>query len=375
MLAIGLMSGTSLDGVDAVLCEITGVDASTKIKQLDFLIHPMPLDLKAEIREVCLDEAPGTRRITSLNFRLGKLFSEAVQHLLQRNRLKPEAVAFIASHGQTIYHLPHPLGSEMASTLQIGEAAVIAYETRIQVIDDFRVMDMAAGGEGAPLVPFSESVLYAQPGKIIALQNIGGIANITLLRDSGVLAFDTGPGNMMIDEAMLRFFALPYDDGGQTAAHGKVNQSLFSELCTHPFLKRQPPRSSGREEFGPAFVRELLYRYPDVKGEDVIATFTRFTAYGIADSLKLIQVEPDRLIVGGGGAHNTTLLKELKAFLPKTEVLIQEDLGYTSDAKEAIAFVILGNQTLHRRPSNVPSATGAKQAVILGKITPVPFAD
>lgn len=373
MLAIGLMSGTSLDGIDAVLCDIKGFGQDTEVKQLDFLILPMPQDVKEEIRLVCLDQVATTRHICSLNFKLGKCFAQAVNLLLERNHLDPEHVGFIASHGQTIYHLPHPESGEEASTLQIGEAAVIAYETKIQVIDDFRVMDIAAGGEGAPLVPYSESVLYAQKGKTIGLQNIGGIGNITILNDDSILAFDTGPGNMMIDEAMHSLFARSYDANGDTASIGKIHYELFSELCDHPYLKLMPPKSTGREAFGQAYVQNLLEKYHGIKAEDIIATFTRFTAFCIYDSIKSI-AKLDRLIIGGGGAHNACLIKDIQSYFPETEVLRQEDLGYSSDAKEAIAFVILGNQTLHRQPSNVPSATGAKSLVILGKITPVPTA-
>lgn len=372
MLAIGIMSGTSLDGVDVVLCTIQGVDESTQVKQLDYLCLPMPQAIKASIRSVCLNEGSNTQAVSQLNFDLGQLFADAVKELLTRNNLKAKDVSFIASHGQTIYHEPHPLSGH-AHTLQIGEAAVIAYQTGIQVIDDFRVMDVAAGGEGAPLVPFSERILYGNQNEVIALQNMGGIGNITVLSPQSTLAFDTGPGNMMMDEVMLRFFQKPYDDDGKMALLGEVNKDLLNHLLTHPFIHQAAPKSTGREDFGSQFVDEIIAKFPHIEAKDLLRTFTRFSAECVREAFTLLPQKPTRLIVGGGGAHNTCLMSDLKECLLPCEVLTQEDLGYSSDAKEALAFVILGNQTLHHRPSNVPSATGAKKAVILGKITPIPF--
>lgn len=372
MLAIGIMSGTSLDGVDAVLCTLEGVDETTQIKQLDYLCLPMPESIKTSIRSVCLNDHPNTQAISQLNFDLGQLFADAVKELLVRNKLKAQDVAFIASHGQTIYHEPHPKSGH-PHTLQIGEAAIIAYQTGIQVIDDFRVMDIAAGGEGAPLVPFSERILYGNQNEVIALQNMGGIGNITILSPQSTLAFDTGPGNMMMDEVMLRYFHQPYDVEGKTASLGEVNRDLLSYLLTHPFIHQAAPKSTGREQFGPQYVDEIVSKFPHISAQDLLRTFTRYSAECVREAFLLLPQKPTRLIVGGGGAHNTCLVHDLKDCLNPCDVLTQEDLGFSSDAKEALAFVILGNQTLHHRPSNVPSATGAKKAVILGKITPIPY--
>lgn len=371
MLAIGLMSGTSLDGVDVVLCEITGVDETTQLKQLDYRCIPMPQELKNSIRSVCLNQGT-TQRISALNFDLGVVFADAVKQILAKNHLEPKEVSFIASHGQTLYHEPHPLSGH-PHTLQVGEAAVIAYQTGIQVIDDFRVMDVAAGGEGAPLVPFSERILYGQTNEILALQNMGGIGNITILGPNSTLAFDTGPGNMVIDEVMQRFFHKPYDEQGSTARLGQINPVVLSYLLSHPFIQQAAPKSTGREQFGPAYVDELIHSFPNVKPHDLLRTVTRFSAECVKEAFKSLPNQPTRLIVGGGGAHNACLVDDLKDCLPQCSILTQEDYGFSSDAKEALAFVVLGNQTLHHRPSNVPSATGAKQAVVLGKLTPIPF--
>ncbi len=373
MLAIGLMSGTSLDGVDCVLCEIEGVDESTQLKQLDFLTMPFEKDLKEKLLNLLSTHQTSTRFISSLNFELGHFFAKATLKLIKKNHCDPKDIAYIASHGQTIYHLPHPELGEFASTLQLGEAAVIAYETQIKVISDFRVMDMAAGGQGAPLVPFSEKILFGQNHEKTGLLNLGGIGNITLLIDDNVIAFDTGPANMMIDEAMRILYEKEYDKDGLMASRGKIHDDLLSELKNHPYLNLSFPKSTGREDFGAFYVRNLFSKFFYVKSEDVIRTFTYFSSYCVAKSLLDLNVSLDRLIVSGGGAHNPVIFQDLKDLCPTKSVLTQEDLGFSSDAKEAIAFVILGNQTLHQRPSNVPSATGALKNVVLGKITTIPY--
>lgn len=374
MLAIGLMSGTSLDGIDAVLCEVEGYGKTTKIKQRYFNTYPLSEELRDRIRIACKDQNSSTRLICSLNFEIGEAFAQAVASLLKECNLKGEDVAFVASHGQTVYHLPHGDAHEMNSTLQIGEPSLIAYRNGIQVISDFRVMDMAAGGEGAPLVPYSEEILYREEGKVVALQNIGGIGNVTLLNEEGIVAFDTGPGNMMIDEAMKYYFDKPYDENGDTAAKGKICEELYQMLINHPYLDMEPPKSTGREMFGEEFVHEIFKRFAHVAGEDIVATFTKFTAYCIADSYhRFLKELPYRVIVGGGGAHNAILMHHISEMLQECEVVTQEAMGFSSDAKEAIAFVVMGNETYHGKPSNVPSATGAKQCVVLGKITPKPW--
>ena len=376
MLAIGLMSGTSLDGVDTVLCEISGSLDQLDLKQLDFMTYPIEKDVKDRIRKVIHGKNITTQLICSLNFELGQVFSRAVKTMLDKHGLKGEDVRFVANHGQTLYHLPKASHPHVPSTLQMGEAAIIAYDNHIDVIDDFRVMDMAAKGEGAPLVPFSEMLLYRKANEVVALQNIGGISNVTILDNEHVQAFDCGPGNMMIDEAMRHFFGLPYDANGACAASDSIDETLFNELIQHPYLDRKPPKSTGREDFGEAFVLDIIQRYPSLSAEQIVSTFTSFTAYSIADSIqRFSHAMPTSLIVGGGGAYNAELMRRIQNLLPNVDVKTQEAYGYSSEAKEAIAFVILGYAFLNRVPANVPSATGAKDLVILGKLTPNPFKD
>lgn len=375
MYAIGLMSGTSLDGIDAALCKIDGYGIETNIEFTAFDTYPIPTAICKEIKNACLVQQSNVEQICSLNFKLGKLFSQAVGAICEKAGVACSQIEFVASHGQTIYHIPKTKGNLQASTLQIGEPSIIAFDHNVKVLSDFRVMDMAAGGEGAPLVPYSEFILYSDKEKSRALQNIGGIGNVTILAKGGnleeVVAFDTGPGNMMIDEACQRLLQKKYDEGGEVAALGKIHQGLLEDCLAHPFFAQKPPKSTGREDFGEHYVTSILKNYDDVSAYDVIATFTMFTAKSIAKSYRdyvLPTQEIDELIVGGGGARNATLLRFLQVELPEIKVLKQEDFGYSSDAKEAIAFIILGNETLHHRPSNVPSATGANRSVVLGKL-------
>lgn len=379
MYAIGLMSGTSLDGVDAALVEIHGCGNDTKLELMSFCTVDLKNELKSEIKASCEIETSNVELISSLNFKLGKLFSEAVTTVCQQIQFPIEKLDFVASHGQTIYHIPKRHGDVCASTLQIGEPAVIAYDHNVQVVSNFRVMDMAAGGEGAPLVPYSEYILYRKQDKSVALQNIGGISNVSVIPAGAgiqdVYAFDTGPGNMMIDEACRIFYQKEYDEDGAIGASGRIYQPLLDELLTHPYMKMEPPKSTGREMFGEFYVLDILERYAEVAKEDIIATFTYFTARCISDGFEnfiLSKHFVDELIVGGGGAHNHTLMRHLQDLLPNIKVCRQEDIGLSSDAKEAIAFVILANETLHDKTSNVMRATGAIEYVILGNITPAP---
>lgn len=380
MLAVGLMSGTSLDGVDAVLVDIKGYGLQTEVKVIDFIEYEMPEKIRNKIKEACDEQVSSVDKICSLNFELGSLFSKAVQAVLEKANVKSEQLGFIASHGQTICHLPQNIHSHVASTLQIGEPAIIAYEHNTPVISNFRTMDMASGGQGAPLVPYSEWILYSDKNKNIALQNIGGIGNVTVLNKSldidDIMAFDTGPGNMMINEAMRVLFNQEYDDGGKIAKQGTVIESMLEELMQHPYMHKVPPKSTGREEFGEGYVRELITKYQKHDSHDIVATFTMFTATSMFVHYQkyiLDHMHLDLIVIGGGGAHNETLLRFIKEAFAPIKVCSQEQLGYSSDAKEAIAFALLGNETWHRCAGNVPKATGANKAVILGNITPRPI--
>lgn len=377
MYGIGIMSGTSLDGVDTVLVDIQGYGIDTQIKVIEYLEYPMPDNIRTKIKKACDEKQSHVDLICSLNFEIGYLFVDAVKQLLLKAHLSHEQVDFIASHGQTIYHIPFQKGEYVPSTLQIGEPAILAYELNTQVISNFRVMDMAAKGQGAPLVPYSEYILYSEKGKNIALQNIGGIGNVTLLKKSGNLedieAFDTGPGNMMINEACRILYQKPYDDGGFYASQGQIIKELIDELMNHPYMMMTPPKSTGREDFGEGYVKSLIDKYSGYHKNDYIKTFTYFTAQSMAYHYqKYIPCHIDKVIVGGGGSHNQTLIQMLKELL-RIPVYTQDELGYSSDAKEAIAFAILGNETINHHFSNVKSATGAKDYVILGNVTPKPI--
>lgn len=377
--AVGLMSGTSLDGIDAALVKIKGCGENTKVKLIDFINEELPSSVKDEIKECCDVHKSNVEEICSLNFKLGYLFADAVKKVCNKANLDIKNLDFIGSHGQTIYHIPKAYGNVSKSTLQIGEPAVIAYETKTMVVSNFRTMDMAAGGEGAPLVPYTEYIIY-RCGKNRALQNIGGIGNVTVVPENcsidDVYAFDTGPGNMIIDELVKRLKGLNYDKGGHIASCGHVNEELLNELMKNEYFEIAPPKTTGRELFGSQFVDKLLEKWGSLSAEDIIATATMFTAKSISDSYRKFifnKHKIDEVILGGGGSYNLTLLKMIKSLLPECRVLTQEDLGFSSDAKEAIAFAILANETLNHKSSNLCNATGAKERVILGNITPSPL--
>lgn len=374
MLTIGLMSGTSLDGIDTVLCEIEGEFNSISVRQIDFFTLPFQADLKNKIRRIINNETISTELICSVNFELGHAYSKAVKIMLDKNNFKGSDIAFVANHGQTLYHLPKAKNDFVSSTLQMGESSIIAYDHKVKVIDNFRVMDVAAGGEGAPLVPFSEKILYREEGKIVALQNIGGISNVTIIDDESIFAFDCGPGNMMMDEAMRYFYQKDYDLNGEIASLSDIDNTLFNELISHPYLARIPPKSTGREDFGENYVKEIIKRYSNLDSACIVSTFTEFSAYCIQDSYrKFLRNLPNKMIIGGGGAFNISLINRLRKYLPEVDVFTQEECGFSSDAKEAVAFAILGYAFIKQVPANELGATGAKNHVILGKLTPNPF--
>ncbi|MGC9932450.1 anhydro-N-acetylmuramic acid kinase AnmK [Priestia aryabhattai] len=381
MYAVGLMSGTSLDGIDAALVQIEGSGYESKVKLLHFITMPFSSQLKREIEQAISVESSNVQLICSLNFKLGYAFADAVKRLCQKAEFSLEHVDVIGSHGQTIYHQPYASGNTAMSTLQIGEPAVIAYETKTKVVANFRVMDMAAGGQGAPLVPHTERILYSHADRTRLLQNIGGIGNVTLIPPKHspipIVAFDTGPGNMMIDEACQQLFNVSFDENGRLAAGGKIISELLEDCMNHDYMKLSPPKSTGRELFGTQYTRRLLEKYGKHKKEDLLATITMFTASSIVHHYETF-IFPvysiDEVIIGGGGSYNNTLMNMIKTQLGKRcRVYTQEEIGMSSEAKEAVAFAVLANETLSGYPSNVPSATGALSPVILGNITPVPL--
>lgn len=376
MLAIGLMSGTSLDGVDAILVEIK----NEKFKQLKFVTLPYEEDTKQRILRNLSDKTAKLSEISSLNFELGHIFVDAIDYLLKDTSYTYKDVSFVASHGQTIWHDPRAekCPNAVASTLQIGEPSVISYKTGIKTISNFRTMDVAAGGEGAPLVPYSEFMLYKSEEKNIVLQNIGGISNLTFLPKKceieDVFSFDTGPGNIMIDYFVKKYFNLPYDEDGKIASKGMIIKPLLDYLKQDKFIYQNPPKSTGREQYSVEFMETLSNKFEldNYSKEDVVTTFTYFTAYCIAYHYNNYLKDINLVIVNGGGAHNKFILKTLTE-LTNLKIITGEEFGINSDGKEALAFVVLGYQTLMNKPSNVTSVTGAKDYVILGNITNNPL--
>lgn len=368
--AIGLMSGTSLDGVDVALVRYNENDI---YELIDFFTVEFPKQLKNNIVD-CIDvETSNVAKICSLNIELGYFFGEVANKMKKKHEKNGVKIDFIASHGQTLYHQPVSEECLMASTLQVGESSMIAEITSETVVSDFRYRDMSVGGQGAPIVPYSEFIMYKSNHKQRILQNIGGISNATIIPKNATIhelrAFDTGPGNMIIDELTRHFYQQEYDNRGSYAKNGKVSDKLLDTMMSHPFFSRPIPRTTGREDFGKQYVLELLSQY-DLPSNDWIRTATFFTAKSIAESLKDYVTEESELIVGGGGSYNPVLIEMLKQVMPSTvRVMTQEDINLSSEAKEAIAMVVLGYQTLRRKTSNVPSATGATKEVILGKIT------
>ncbi|MDR2656615.1 MAG: anhydro-N-acetylmuramic acid kinase [Oscillospiraceae bacterium] len=372
---IGLMSGTSLDGCDAALIEIPDTGIHGAVRQLAFITAPMPERLRRRVLDACSPDHSSSALLCSLNVELGRWFADAVKAVCAKARVQPGDVMCVGSHGQTIYHIPQDSGELLASTMQLGEPAVIAYDTGIPVVSSFRAMDMAAGGRGAPLVPYAEYLLY-RADHPRALQNIGGIGNVTVLPADAelddVFAFDTGPGNMIIDALVQRLFGMNYDDGGRIAASGTVNEPLLNEWMSIPFIDAPPPKATGRELFGARFVQDALAAHPGLCARDWIATATQFTAASIARNIRM-HVMPRcpvrELVISGGGVHNATLRHGIQTLLPDLTVLTQEDLGWDSDAKEAVAFALLAYETMNGRPGNVPGATGASRQVVLGSVT------
>ena len=370
-LGLGLMSGTSADGIDAVLAEFSGKGLRTRVKTLSFETYPFTPEMKKRILKLVCARA---EEICEMNFIMGELLAQAASRLMKRAKLSPGKVDFIGSHGQTVYHLSgHPWRRN--STLQIGEGAVLAARTGMVTVCDFRPADIAAGGTGAPLVPFADYILFRKKGKPRALLNLGGIANVTVIPGTlrQVMAFDTGPANMVID-SLVRLQSRgkrKWDDGGHLAGRGKLNEKLLEDLMSHPYLRLPPPKSTGREMFGEEFAKDLWKRGRRLSFEDLLATATFFTAASIYlgfDRFIFPLFRVEEIYVSGGGLHNRTLMGFLGKVFNPIPVAPLDDLGVQGDAKEALAFALLADATLQGMASNVPSATGARRPAVLGKI-------
>jgi anhydro-N-acetylmuramic acid kinase len=386
LLVLGMMSGTSVDGVDVALARISGAPPRLRSKLLGHTRVGFPAAIRKEIFRVAEGERLTAGELSQLHFRLGECYADAALLACRRFRVSPSRVALIGSHGQTVFHQGRPtsfLGRRTASTLQIGDASVIASRTGITTVGDFRPADMALGGQGAPLVPYADYLLYRHEKLGRVSLNLGGIANITVLpaaaRPARVLAFDTGPGNMLID-ALVQHFShgrQDFDRNARLAMKGRPLPALLDELMREPYLKLAPPKSTGREHFGRSYLQKLLAagRRHRARPADVIRTATLFTALSIVDALHrfvLPRTKIRQLIVSGGGANNPLILAQLAAALSGIEVITSAQLGIPVEAKEAYAFALLAYESFHRRPGNLPSATGARRPAILGKIAYAP---
>lgn len=386
LLVLGLMSGTSADGIDVALARISGAPPSLNAKLLGQTSFQFPAALRKEILRFAEQQPISAGELSQLNFRLGHIYADAILAACRRFKTAPKRVALIGNHGQTIFHQGRPtpyFGQSTTSTLQIGEGSVIAARTGITTVSDFRPADMALGGQGAPLVPFADYALYRHPKLGRVSLNIGGIANVTVIpagaRPDQVFAFDTGPGNMLIDTLVQHFThgRQRFDKDARLAQSGRSIPALLNELMKDPYLKLAPPKSTGREYYGRAYVQRLLalggkhHATPN----DLIRAATIFTALSIVDAHTRFVLHEHRihqLIVSGGGAHNPLILVQLSAALPGVAVLPSSHFGIREDAKEAFAFALLAYETFHQRPANLPSATGARGPAILGKISYAP---
>jgi anhydro-N-acetylmuramic acid kinase len=377
---IGLMSGTSLDGVDVALIEIEGNGVNTKVNLVGFLEYPFPDGLKEAILKNSRKESSNVEEICRLNFLIPKIYTEGINKLCNELNIKFSDIDLIGSHGQTIHHLPDSInfyGENISSTLQIGDPSVLAKLTNTITVGDFRTGDIALGGQGAPLVPYFDYILFKSPEKNRALLNIGGISNFTILNKNydqeKVLAFDTGPGNMIIDFLVKKYFDKNYDEDGAIAESGNFNEDVFSAMVEKDsFIKQHPPKSTGRELYGSEFIEPLLDQFESVDKNDWMHTATKFTAYAVYKNYKLFikdETVIDELIVSGGGANNKFLLACLNGYFgDDVAIKIIDEIGISADAKEAICFAVLANETISGNTTNIPRTTGAIRSTILGKI-------
>ena len=384
MIVAGIMSGTSADGINVAIVNLLDHDFETKVDLVAHQEFSYPRNVRNFVLSVMNAEAR-VADLARLNVVLGELYAEAVLATASRAQA---GVSLIGCHGQTIYHQGDRkkfLGREIAATWQTGEGAIVAARTGIPVVSDFRQADMAAGGKGAPLVPFLDYMLYRHPQRGRIVQNIGGIANMTAIppgtasgggtRPERVIAFDSGPGNMVIDAVMDKLYGKRFDKDGKIAAQGKLIESILEKLLAAPFFRKDPPKTAGREEFGREFVARFLKLCGRAKKQDVVATATALTARSIAQAVGNLLPNAQRrgayhdLIISGGGSRNCTLVKMIAEQLPSLAVKTSDSYGIPAEAKEAVAFAVLAYQTWHRLPSSISSATGADYPAVLGKIS------
>ncbi|MCC7209839.1 MAG: anhydro-N-acetylmuramic acid kinase [Anaerolineae bacterium] len=371
---VGLISGTSADGIDAALCEIDGAPPRLSARILAAQTVPYDEALRRRVLDACQPGRAGADEICVLNAAVGEAFAAAVQRVAG-----DQAIDLIGSHGQTLWHQVEPDG-RVTATFQVGEASILAERTGVTTVSNFRARDVAAGGQGAPLASYLDWLLLRHPTHWRAAQNIGGIGNVTFLpplshADAKMIAFDTGPGNALIDETMARLTAgrATYDDGGQFAAQGRPDEAWLADLLAHPYYRLAPPKTTGREVFGAAYADGLIAagRARGLSDADLVATVTALTARSIADAYRNVAPAPvGEVILAGGGRHNRTLVGMIASLVAPSPVVTSEDVGIDGDFKEALLFALLAYETWHNRPGCLPEQTGARRASVLGQITP-----
>ncbi|OPH59776.1 anhydro-N-acetylmuramic acid kinase [Paenibacillus ferrarius] len=392
----GIMSGTSLDGIDVAIVHIDGCGVDAKVRLLHFESFPYEDEVREKLKQLCSIEHSNSALLCGMNFAIAERFAEAVRKTAAAAGMKMEEIDLVSTHGQTVWHIPVADEADPylpKSTLQIGDLSVLAKRTGIPVVGDFRTADMAVGGQGAPLAPYGDFIMFRDAAKGRILQNIGGIGNCTAIPAQGtevtaanfptsvsietgnLIAFDTGPGNMIMDQVVYELSEgrLTYDADGAWAASGQVNKELLEEMLAHPYFTQLPPKTTGRELFGKAYTAAWLDAASGrgLAHEDIVATATAFTAHSIARAYKdfiFPQCSIAEVIVSGGGARNATLMRMLQELLPDQAVLASDEMGISGDAKEAILFALLGNDWIHGVPNNLPSATGAQTSTIMGKL-------
>lgn len=383
MIVAGVMSGTSADGINVALVRVQGRGFRMRFRVLGHRQYRYPAAVRRAVLEAMDSRKARVADLARLNFLLGERYADAIRKTMRSCRVK--RVDLVGCHGQTLYHQGGPalyLGRRIATTWQTGEAAVIAARLGAPVVSDFRPADMAAGGQGAPLVPFLDYLVFRHPRHGRIVQNLGGIANLTAIPAGAapeqVLAFDTGPGNMVMDAVMERLYGRSYDRDGRVAARGKVLEGVLVGLLRQHFFRQAPPKSAGREQFGREFVADFLRRCGRARKEDVVATATALTACSISEALcRFVLAKAQRhrgfseFVVSGGGARNRTLVHMLERAASVLGLRLRrpEEFRVPSEAKEAVAFALLAYQTWQRQPSNIPSATGARRAAVLGKVS------
>ena len=376
MLVIGLMSGTSADGIDVALCDITGEPPQLSAKIVTTYFEPFPSDLRNRILTACDIHQSQVNAICQLNFELAEFFADAILKMLKQANLSPQDIDLIGSHGQTIWHDFNADTGKVTSTLQITSGSVIAERTGITTINNFRERDVAVGGQGAPLTGYADWLLLRHESHWRAIQNIGGMGNVTFLpplsdTTSDLIAFDTGPGNALVDAVISEWTMGEhrYDPDGEFSQTGRVDEELLDTLMSHAYITRDIPKTTGREVFGVEYAQTLMKTTDDTRS--LITTLTMYTATSIADAYERFAPAPvGEVILGGGGRHNDTMINILRGLLGGIPVRTHEDIGLDSDFKEALVFAVLAYETWHGRVGSLPSQTGATHSTVLGQITP-----